>query len=73
MHRTFIVNVQTSLHLPQKYIQKSQKPTENYQNSTKNNKNLARKQRDGIFIIEQHVFNSCYGVGAKQAKVQSLH
>jgi hypothetical protein len=51
----FHVECQTSLTLLKsiyKNVQKTQKPNKTQQKITKNNKNLAKKQKNGIFIIE---------------------
>jgi hypothetical protein len=67
------VECQPSLNLSKSIYKKHEKTHNSPQKTTKKLINLVRKQKYYIFIMEQHVFNSCYGVGAKQARVQSLH
>jgi hypothetical protein len=69
----FYVECQPSLNLSKSIYKKHEKTHNSPQKTTKKLINLVRKQKYYIFIMEQHVFNSCYGVGAKQARVQSLH
>jgi hypothetical protein len=69
----FYVECQPSLNLSKSIYKKHEKTHNSPKKTTKKLINLVRKQKYYIFIMEQHVFNSCYGVGAKQARVQSLH